>query len=236
MSGLTITSFGVYSFQLREAPANGPPVAEDDAAETDHGIPVTIDVLANDSDPDGDDLTIDSVTQPANGTATIDGSQITYTPDGGFAGPDSFTYTISDGKGGSDTATVIVTVHAPANTAPAAEDDSLTTDEDMPESVDVLANDTDADGDALTLTDSTHGSHGTVACMSTGSCTYTPDADYNGPDSFTYTVSDGNGGSTTLAINNASSESFLPLASARRICLTSCPGTSLTSQPLATKC
>jgi hypothetical protein len=122
VDGLNITSFGVYSFELREPPPNGAPVAEDDVAETDHGAPVTIDVLANDSDPDGDDLFIDALTQPADGSAVIDGAKITYTPDTGFAGTDSFTYTIADGRGGSAEATVTVTVNEAPNNPPAITD------------------------------------------------------------------------------------------------------------------
>ena len=87
-----------------------PPEAEDDSAETDEDIAVTVDVLDNDSDPDGDDLTVDSVTQPAHGTVTNNGTDVTYTPDDDYSGFDSFTYTVSDGNGSTDTATVNVTV------------------------------------------------------------------------------------------------------------------------------
>jgi hypothetical protein len=118
VSGLTPTRFGAYSFELREAAANSAPVAEADAAETAQGVPVTVDVLANDSDPDGDDLALDAVTQPGDGTAAIDGDQITYRPDTGFAGTDSFAYTVADGRGGSAGATVTVTVREPADTSP----------------------------------------------------------------------------------------------------------------------
>jgi len=74
------------------------------------GAPVTIAVLANDSDPDGNPLTIAAVTQGAHGTVTISGTTVTYTPAAIFAGIDSFTYTITDGQGGSVTATITVTV------------------------------------------------------------------------------------------------------------------------------
>jgi Big-like domain-containing protein len=72
--------------------------------------PVLIDVLANDSDPDGDPLTIISVTQPANGAATITNGEISYQPQRGFTGTVTFQYTISDGRGGTATATVTVVV------------------------------------------------------------------------------------------------------------------------------
>jgi len=89
---------------------NHPPVAVDDSAITNEDTPITIDVLYNDSDVDGDTLTVDSVTQGANGSVTHNSSNVTYTPDVSFNGTDSFTYTISDGNGGGDTATVTVTI------------------------------------------------------------------------------------------------------------------------------
>lgn len=86
--------------------ANRPPVAVDDAATTTIGIPVVIAVLANDSDPDGDPLSI-ATTPPAFGTIAVAGGSITYTPTtAGVTGIDTFTYTISDGRGGVATATV----------------------------------------------------------------------------------------------------------------------------------
>ena len=66
--------------------------------------------------------------------------------------------------------------------------------------VDVLANDTDVDGGALSVTGSTNGAHGAVSCAEDGTCTYTPAADYSGADTFTYTVSDGNGGTDTGSV------------------------------------
>ena len=89
---------------------NEPPVAVDDSDTTPVDTPVTIDVLSNDSDVDGDTLTVDSVTHGTNGSVINNGGNVTYTPDLGFNGTDSFTYTISDGNGGTDTATVTVTV------------------------------------------------------------------------------------------------------------------------------
>ncbi len=89
---------------------NQPPVAVDDTATTAAGTPVDIAVLTNDSDPDGDALTVTSFTQGSNGTVTFATNVATYTPAGGFTGTDSFTYTISDGQGGTDTANVNVTI------------------------------------------------------------------------------------------------------------------------------
>jgi VCBS repeat-containing protein len=89
---------------------NEAPVAVDDTATTSENTAVTVDVLNNDSDPDGDALTVGSVTQGTHGSVINNGDDVTYTPDSGFSGTDSFTYTVSDGKGGTDTATVTVTV------------------------------------------------------------------------------------------------------------------------------
>ena len=91
-------------------PSNNPPDAVDDSTTTPEDTPVIIDVLANDTDIDGDTLVIDSVTKGASGSVTNNGSNVTYTPNPDFNGTDSFTYTISDGNGGTDTATVNVTV------------------------------------------------------------------------------------------------------------------------------
>ncbi|MBZ8181756.1 beta strand repeat-containing protein [Oscillatoria salina] len=98
---------------------NQPPVAGDDTATTDLGIPVNINVLANDSDPDGDPLSLSIINAPDNGTATVNNNGtptdltddfITYTPTGDFVGEDTFVYQVDDGNGGTDTATVTVTV------------------------------------------------------------------------------------------------------------------------------
>jgi len=97
-------------FTVTVTGVNDPPVAVDDTAGTSENTAVTIDVLNNDSDPDGDTLTVDSVTQGSHGSVINNGDGLTYTPDAGFSGTDSFTYTVSDGKGGTDTATVTVTV------------------------------------------------------------------------------------------------------------------------------
>ena len=97
-------------FIITVSQSNDPPLAVDDTATTPENTAVTIDVLNNDSDPDGDTLTVDSVTQGTHGSVINNDSDVTYTPDSGFGGTDSFTYTVSDGNGGTDTASVTVTV------------------------------------------------------------------------------------------------------------------------------
>lgn len=293
---------------------NAPPVANDDTATTLHGRPVTIPVLANDT---GDSLTIDAVSAPTSNRADVvinpDGT-VTYTPDPGlvldpvsptlrhaFLGPDSFTYTISDG---TDTAvgTVNVTVtntppvavdYAPAtapgvplttdllannvdpdgdpllafaggvpvatgsvttveqaiirydpapsfegevqvfyfiwdgaaiseafvticvgdcdgvgNAPPVAFDDAATTESGVSVTIDLLANDDDPDGDALTVTavDATSAEGGAVVDHGDGTIAYTPPAGFTGADTFTYTISDGEltaEGTVTVTVNAA---------------------------------
>ena len=92
-----------------QEPTNNPPVAQDDSAQTNQDEAVTIDVLANDSDPDGDPISISSYTQPAHGYVEEVNGKLRYTPDSGYYGEDSFSYTISDGKDNSS-ANVTITV------------------------------------------------------------------------------------------------------------------------------
>ena len=179
---------------------NDAPVANDDSATTDEDTSVNIDVLGNDTDVDGDDLTVDSFTDPSNGVLVEENDgTFTYSPDADFNGSDSFTYSVSDGKGGTDTATVTITVN-PVNDGPVANDDSANTDEDTSVNIDVLLNDTDVDGDDLTVDSFTDPSNGTLVEENDGTFTYTPAADFNGSDSFTYTVDDGNGGTDTATV------------------------------------
>ncbi len=181
-------------------PVNDAPVANDDSISTAEDTAVTIDVLANDADVDGDALVVDSATQPGQGLITVNAdNSITYTPDAGFAGEDSFSYSIIDGQGGADTAVVTVTVTA-ENDNPVANDDSATISEDTAVIIDVLANDTDADGDALTVASVTQPANGAVAVNPDNTVTYTPVANFYGSDHFSYTISDGHGGSDTALV------------------------------------
>uniref|UniRef100_UPI00355C2143 Ig-like domain-containing protein n=1 Tax=Ruegeria jejuensis TaxID=3233338 RepID=UPI00355C2143 len=190
----------VATVTVTVAPTPDAPVAQDDATSGEQDGPIQIDVLANDSDADGDALSIDiSGSTPANGSVSVSNGQIVYTPDPGFVGEDSFTYAASDGTA-SNTATVTVTVYE-TNAAPVAAPDAATTNEDQAVAIDLLANDSDANGDALSVTALTSAfddpgtagvvetEHGSVT-LANGIATYTPDADFNGVDSFGYTLSD----------------------------------------------
>jgi VCBS repeat-containing protein len=173
-------------------PVNDAPVAVDDSATTNEDTPVTINVLANDDDVDGDNLTVTDVTQGQNGTVSIGSNgEVTYTPNDDYTGNDTFEYTVSDGNGGTHTGTVTVTVN-PVNDAPVAIDDSATTNEDTPVTIDVLNNDTDADGDNLTVVNVTQGQNGTTSINNQGDVVYTPNPNFNGTDTFEYTITDGN--------------------------------------------
>jgi len=193
---------------------NNPPVAEDDTATTDENSQLIVaapGVLSNDSDLDvGDTLTVTSVdTSGTVGLVSAWGTHgsFTYNPNSQFeylqAGgstTDSFTYMVSDGYGGTDTATVTITVNG-VNDPPMAVSDNAITKKDTSVIVDVLNNDSDPDvGDILTVDSVTQGTNGSVFNNSSY-VTYTPATGFNGTDSFSYTVSDGKGGTDTANVS-----------------------------------
>lgn len=180
---------------------NTPPVAVDDTATTDEDVATLISVLGNDSDADGNALTVTATGTASHGTVTINADNtLTYTPNANYNGADSFTYTISDGRGGSATATVNITV-TPVNDDPVATDDSATTTAGTSTIISVLNNDSDVDGDSLSIFGSTAPAHGQISINADNTITYLPNAGYTGADSFEYTISDGNGGQSTATVN-----------------------------------
>jgi hypothetical protein len=183
-------------------PGNNPPVADDETLTTSEDESGSVNVLVGDTDLDDDPLNVTTPSPAAeHGTVSCTAQGVcTYTPAADYSGADSFEYTVSDGRGGTDAGTVTVTV-TPGNDPPSAAADTLTAPEDGDAEADVLANDVDVDGDALSVTGSTDGAHGDVSCTPAGTCTYTPAADYAGPDTFTYTVADGNGGTDTASVS-----------------------------------
>lgn len=196
---------------LSISPVNDRPDAVNDRITVTASGAVTIDpatLLANDTDVDGDKLTIISVQCATNGTVALVNGKVIFTPNAGYSGPATFTYTISDGHGGcgnasSDTATVCLTIPK-TNIAPDAVNDGVIVgNEDTAFVINMatlLANDTDANGDKLTITSVQAGLHGTAAIVN-GQVVFTPDTNYNGPASFTYTISDGKGGVDTATVN-----------------------------------
>lgn len=278
------------------------PIASNDSATVDEDGTVLIEVLINDTDLDGDTLSIASFTQGNYGTVTQEGNSLIYEPNAEFREIDSFEYEIDDGNGETDRATVNIIVNltsdltemysgthiddagyfdfpitvitegvyvfetsqyneaydtvmyiydvnsniiamndnyvdpyatiikkiipgdytitveeknlqplnttftiylksdAETNKSPVANDDSVSVDEDSTILIDVLVNDSDIEGDTLSITGFTQGTKGTVS-QEGDSLRYTPDADYNGADSFTYDIGDGNGGVATATVN-----------------------------------
>ena len=147
----------MQSDEIDEEGPNRPPIARDDEAQTRVDRPIDVDVLANDTDPNGDVLIVTAV-EPTGGDAVIDiapdGRSVQVAPAAGFAGPVTFGYTITDGRDGSASAAVTVEVRpsdGSDNRPPEAHNDIASTRRGRPTTFDVLANDVDPDGDALVL-------------------------------------------------------------------------------------
>ncbi|WP_296062947.1 Ig-like domain-containing protein [uncultured Amphritea sp.] len=208
---------GSVTYVVDNPVSNSAPVALDDAAVTDSGSAVTISVLGNDSDPDGDNLTVTSLSGVANGSAKINNNgTVSFTPAATFSGTEVFSYNVSDNQGGSASASVSVTVKTAvtANSAPVANNDSAATDMDTAVLIPVLANDSDPDGDTLTIV-STSGVNGSVT-ISSGVMTFTPATGFTGVESFSYTVSDGNGhtasATVSVTVNAPANQNSAPVA------------------------
>ncbi|WP_417683881.1 tandem-95 repeat protein [Roseibium sp.] len=196
---------------------NVPPVANDDDLTVVEDTPAILDLLANDTDGNnvpvvtqslsvvsinGQAATVGATIATDNGTITIGtGGVVNYIPNANFNGIDSFFYVASDGLEDSGAATVTLDVTA-VNDAPTAVDDTVSGDEDTAISGNVLSNDSDIDGDSLTVTAGTFATSdgGSVTIAANGDFIYTPAADFSGAATFDYTVTDGNGGATTATV------------------------------------
>ena len=164
------------------------------------GISTFIDVLANDSDPDRDSLTITAATEPVNGSVSIQSGKVNYCSKPGYIGSDFFTYTISDGELQAQ-AKVVVTVVNQANRPPVAEGDFAIISIGRSTSIDVLANDQDEDGDELSIIDVQDASGFTIDVSADGKslmCTPRPGQVLESTGG--YTISDGRGGTVTTHI------------------------------------
>jgi VCBS repeat-containing protein len=191
------TTSNVATVTIGLTAVNDPPTAGDDAygVAEDGTLNVSVGsgVLTNDGDVDTDPLSAVIGTGPSHGALTLntDGS-FTYTPTANYNGTDTFTYRTTDGTATSNLATVTITITA-VNDPPIATNDTATTNEDTPLNGNVLTNDTDIDSGTLTV--ATPGTitttHGTVTLAADGTFTYTPTANYNGTDTFTYRTTDG---------------------------------------------
>jgi VCBS repeat-containing protein len=198
------------TFKLVIAPVNDAPVAADNAITTNEDTAIVVTaatLLANDSDIDGDALTLVSVSGAGTaGLVTLSGTNVTYTPGSAFqylkageTATDTFTYTVRDPAGATATATATVTISG-VNDAPTAGDDSAFVTSGSSVTIPVLANDSDPEGDALTVLSASNGANGTVVVNPDGTVTYTPNAGFAGNDSFTYTVKDANGATDTATV------------------------------------
>lgn len=165
------------------------PVAINDEATTESNIPVKINILSNDKDPDGDKLSVMGVSRPVRGAIDSDADgTITYTPLKSWSGTERFGYTISDGRGGVATGTVTVTVE---NQPPEAEDQDISVNANSPIKIKLDAK--DPDDDKLKFVLVTKPSHGRIVqfSSSTGTLGYVPDENYDGKDDFAFKVHDG---------------------------------------------
>ncbi len=181
-------------------PVNDLPVMNNAFVNVDEDSSLTSQLNATDAD--GDTLTYSLKSGTSHGTLVLDTAtgEYTYKPNANYNGPDSFTVTVNDGKGGVVDAVVRITVN-PINDAPTANPANLSVAEDTPVSGKVDAR--DIDGDTLTyrIASGNGPQNGTLTLYTDGSYTYRPNKDYNGPDAFTVTISDGKGGTTTSLIS-----------------------------------
>lgn len=201
---LTINGEGVTT-------TNTPPVALADAINVSEdgttGVPASV-LLANDIDADGDGLIIQSINgSGSNGTVSLVDGDVRYTAgaayqylQAGETANDSFSYTVSDGKGGTSTANVTVTVLG-ANDGPTASDDSGFVKAGSSIDINVLGNDTDPEGDLLTIVSVGAASHGTVSINPDGTLKYTAGTDFTGSDTFAYTVADEFGATSEATVS-----------------------------------
>ncbi|MCP3733423.1 Ig-like domain-containing protein [Sphingomonas sp. RP10(2022)] len=177
---------------------NDAPVAVADKLNAVYGTAATFNPLANDTDVDGDTLSIASVTQGAHGSVAVnaDGT-LTYTAAAGYGGADSFTYTVKDAGGLTSTATVAVDV----DHLPVAVTDSYTVNAGGTVKLAVTTNDTDADNDALKVVSVGTAAHGTLTINADNTVSYASTNGYVGADTFEYTISDGRGGTAVGTVN-----------------------------------
>ena len=162
-----------------DAPGNDSPIAVLDLRDINEDGSISFNPTSNDSDPEGDTLSLSSVAVASNGTATKSGNQVQYSPNANWNGEDSFTYVVSDGTS-TDTGTITITVN-PVNDAPNAINDSTTTNEDTVKTFDPRSNDTDVDNSLseLLITQVTQGSNGSVTKTSDSKrVTYNPDSNH----------------------------------------------------------
>ena len=182
----------VATVNITISPVNYPPSVTNDNLSVDEGGLATVAVLVNDSDSDGDTLSVTNLGSPSHGTVTLNANNtVSYSHDGSETSLDSFTYTAYDGINNSAVATVNVSI-IPINDAPVAVNDSAAVNEGASITISPLDNDSDEEGDVLTLTNLTAPANGSVVLNGDGSITYTHDGSETLNDGFTYTANDSN--------------------------------------------
>ena len=193
-----------FTITITAAVEHDPVAVADQTTIVEDAAATTIDVLANDTDADGDPLTVTAAGPASTGTVSVtpDGAAVRYTPAADASGTDSFLYEITDATGRTATNLVTVTI-TPLNDRPTAVPDAASVPVGSgPVAIPVLANDVDVDGDALTVVAVSQGKRGTVAVTGGGTgLTYDPAQNKHGPDTFTYTISDGHGGTHTTTVS-----------------------------------
>jgi len=213
-TGPDIFTFKLNDGEVDSAPAtvsinvapNLIPVAEPYSVTTVEDTPVEIRLMG--SDPDSDPLAYSMITDPSHGSLKGTAPNLTYTPNPNFNGSDSFTFKINDSAADSAPATVTIMVSS-VNDPPVANDDTANTREDTPVgTIDVLANDTDVDNvgrylylDTFSVTAVSQGTNGSVTINPDNTLTYSPNANFSGSDTFTYTISDNKGLTDTAKVN-----------------------------------
>lgn len=165
-----------------------PPATDYYSVTTYENTPILINLKSSDSD--GEPLLYALATSPSYGSLSGAAPNFIYTPNADFYGADTCIFKVQDEMADSAAATVLITVKA-VNDPPMVHNDSVTTQEDTPVTIDVLANDIDVDGDPLRVNAVTQGSNGSVTINLDNTLSYNPNADFYGTDVFTYTVSDG---------------------------------------------
>ena len=206
--GVTDTDSMTTTFDVVVKPLNDLPVAVDDfytvLGNTTLNVNPATGLLNNDSDVDGDALTVTAASPlsgPSNGTVSVnpDGT-FTYIPNAGFSGPDSFVYQVSDGNGGFATATAFIDVSEAVTGPLDAVDDMVTTNEEMLINIAVQNNDNLPFTGAFNIQSTTPPGNGSITVLPNGTIDYTPNPNFFGMDTFTYTLADASGRTSTATV------------------------------------
>jgi hypothetical protein len=202
------------TISITVTPVNDAPIANNQSLTYDLDTPKPITLTG--SDVEGSPLTFTILTNPSNGTLSGSAPNVIYTPNSGFTGTDTFTFKVNDGELDSSPATITLNLTPLTNFAPVAQDISVTTPEDTPVGITLVA--TDSNGDALTYIITQAPANGTLSVVSGASVTYTPNANYNGPDSFKYKANDGTVDSNEGTVNiTVTPVNDVPIANAQSV-------------------